>query len=91
MEAGGTMKVVLHFLNCAATHPDAEKLRKASDMILPVGGDAACSVAFPSQKPGGRMFTKGPGVVIAKIIKNADLWNWICLLFVNDRLKEVRG
>ena len=40
-----TIKAMLHFPNCAATHPDAEKVHKASDMMLAVDSDAAHLVA----------------------------------------------
>ena len=42
-----TIKAMLHFLNCADTHPDAEKVCKASDMTLTVDSDAAYLVAPP--------------------------------------------
>ena len=40
-----TTKAMLHFLDCAATHPDAEKAHRASETTLAVGGGAACLVA----------------------------------------------
>ena len=74
-----TMKAAVHFLNCAASNPDAETLHRASDMILRVESDAACLVAPQARSrmggshhlstEDGKLFN-GPILVIAKVIKN---------------------
>ena len=49
-----TNQAMLHFLNYAATHPNAEKVYRSSDMILSVDSDAAYLVA---PKARSRMLT----------------------------------
>ena len=76
-----TAEVALHFfLNHAATHPDAEKTHRASEMMLTVDGDAACLVAPQARSRAGGFhhlgdkdgsMSNGSVAVIAKIIKNA--------------------
>ena len=70
---------MLHFLNCAAAHPDAKKVYRASDMILSVDSDAAYLVAPRARsRAGGFLYLgnkagnlmNGSIAVIAKIIKN---------------------
>ena len=74
-----TIKAMLHFLNYAATHPDAKKVYKASDMILSVDSDAAYLVApMARSRAGGFHYLgnkegtmlNGSVAVVAKIIKN---------------------
>ena len=40
-----TFKATVHLRNCASTHPDAEIICRASDVIPQVDGDAAQLVA----------------------------------------------
>jgi len=70
---------MLHSLNYADTHPDAQKSYKASDMILTVDSDAAYLVAPQARsRAGGSHYLgdkngnllNGSVAVIAKIIKN---------------------
>ena len=70
---------MLHFLNHAATHPDAEKTCRASEMTLTVDSDAACLVAPQARSRAGGFhylgnkdgsMLNGSVAVIAKIIKN---------------------
>ena len=48
-----TMKAVTHFLNFCASNPDAEKLYRASDMILTIDGDAVYLVAAMARSRAG--------------------------------------
>ena len=70
---------MLHFLNYAATLPDATKACKKSDITLTVDSDAAYSVAPMARSRAGGfhylgnkdgLMLNGPAAVIAKIIKN---------------------
>jgi len=74
-----TLEAMVYLLNYAATHPSAEIIYRASDMILRVDSDAAYLVApearsraggyhYLSDKE-GRVFN-GPVMVVAKVIKN---------------------
>ena len=74
-----TMKAVTHFLNYCASNRDAEKLYRASDMILTIDGDAAYLVAaMACSRAGGFHYLgnidgnlfNGSIYVLAKIIKN---------------------
>jgi len=74
-----TMKAVTHFLNYCASNPDAEKLYRASDMILTIDGDAAYLVAAMARSRAGGFhylgnkdgtLFNGSIYVLAKIIKN---------------------
>jgi hypothetical protein len=76
---GSTHEATLHFLNYAATHPDARVIYRASDMILHVDSDAAYLVcAGARSRAGGYHYLSdkdntvhnGPVFVLAKIIKN---------------------
>ena len=73
-----TAKALEHFLNYCATHPDAEILYRASDMILTVDSDAAYLNATKSRsRAGGYHYLgnsdgtlfNGPIYILAKIIK----------------------
>ena len=48
-----TIKAMLHFLNYAATLPDAKKVYKASDMILYIDSDTVYLVAPQAQSRDG--------------------------------------
>lgn len=48
-----TIKAMLHFLNLAATHPNAKKVCRASGMILPMGSDAAHLVVSEARSKAG--------------------------------------
>ena len=74
-----TMKAMLHFLNYAASLPNAEKIYKASDMILTIDSDAAYLVAPQARSRAGGFhylgnkdgtLFNGSIAVIARIIKN---------------------
>ena len=74
-----TMEAVTHFLNYCACNQNAEKLYRASDMILTVDGDAAYLVAAMARsRAGGYHYLgnidgnlfNGSIYVLAKIIKN---------------------
>ena len=74
-----TIEAVLHFLNHAATHPDAEKVHKASDMALAAGSSAACLAAPVARSRAGGFhclgnrdgsLLNGSVAVVAKTIKN---------------------
>ena len=74
-----TLKAMLHFLNYAATLPDAQKVYKASDMILSIDSDAAYLVAPQARsRAGGFQYLgnldgtlmNGSIAILAKIIKN---------------------
>ena len=74
-----TMKAVKHFLNYAASNPDAEILYRASDMILRLDSDAAYLVNPQARSRAGGYFYlsnlsgttfNGPIYILAKIIKN---------------------
>ena len=74
-----TLKAVKHFLNYAASNPDAEILYRASDMILRLDSDAAYLVNPQARSRAGGYFYlsnlsgttfNGPIYILAKIIKN---------------------
>ena len=74
-----THDATIHFLNYAASNPDAEILYRASDMILQTDSDAAYLVRPEARsRAGGYHFLgnrdknlfNGPILVLAKIIKN---------------------
>jgi len=74
-----THEATLHFLNYAATHPDAKVIYRASDMILHIDSDAAYLVSPGARsRAGGYQYLSnkentvhnGPVFVLAKIIKN---------------------
>ena len=74
-----TLKAMLHFLNYAATLPDAQKVYKASDMILSIDSDAAYLVAPQARSRAGGFhylgnldgtLMNGSIAILAKIIKN---------------------
>ena len=74
-----TIKAMLHFLNYAATLPDAKKVYKSSHMILSIDSDAAYLVAPQARSRAGGFhylgnsdgsLMNGSIAVIAKIIKN---------------------
>jgi hypothetical protein len=76
-----TMKALTHFLNYCATHPDAEIIFRASDMVIHNHSDAAYLVASEARsRAGGYTFMgnhrnnpqiiNGAISVIAKIIKS---------------------
>ena len=80
-----TIKAMIHFLNYAATHPDAKKVYKATDMILTIDSDTAYLVApqgrsrtggfqYMGNKDGNLM--NGSILVIAKILK---MWSHLQL------------
>ena len=75
-----TMEALKHFLNYCATHPDAEVLYRASDMILHNHSDAAYLVAtgarsraagytYFGNNKNNKQIINGPISIIAKIIK----------------------
>ena len=56
VQSSGTQQAaqaMLHFLNYAAAHPGAEKICKASDMMLSIGSDAACLAALEARSGAG--------------------------------------
>lgn len=74
-----TLQAMLHFLNYAATNPDAKKTHKASDVILSADSDAAHLVAPQARSRAGGFhclgnkdgnLMSGSVAVVAKIIKN---------------------
>lgn len=74
-----TIEAMLHFLNCAATLPDAKKIHRASDVVPTVDSDAACLVASQARSRAGGFhclgnkdgtLANGSIAAIAKIIKN---------------------
>lgn len=93
-----TIKAMLHFLNYAATHPEARKVYRASEMVLAVDSDAAYLVApMARSRAGGFHYLgnrdgsmlNGSVAVIAKIIKNvmaSAAEAEVGALFMNARL-----
>ena len=74
-----TLRAVKHFLNYAASNPDAEIIYRASDMILRLDSDAAYLVCPQARsRAGGYHYLtntdgtlfNGPIFILAKIIKN---------------------
>ena len=74
-----TLDATMYLLNYAHTHPDAEIIYRASDMILRVDSDAAYLVAPGARsRAGGYQYLSdkqgtlfnGPVMVLAKVIKN---------------------
>ena len=74
-----TLDATMYLLNYAHSHPDAEVIYRASDMILRVDSDAAYLVAPEARSraggyqylsnEGGTIFN-GPVLILAKVIKN---------------------
>jgi hypothetical protein len=74
-----TQAAVEYFLNYCATHPEAEIIYRASDMILTIDSDAAYQVAAKSRSRAsgyhylgnldGKLFN-GAIFILAKIIKS---------------------
>ena len=74
-----TLGATIHLLNYAATHPEAEIIYRASDMVLRVDSDAAYLVAPEARsRAGGYQYLSneegtlfnGPVLILAKVIKN---------------------
>ena len=74
-----TLDATMYLLNYAHTHPNAEIIYRASDMILHVDSDAAYLVAPEARsRAGGYQYLSnkegtlfnGPVMVVAKVIKN---------------------
>ncbi|OEU23630.1 hypothetical protein FRACYDRAFT_233801 [Fragilariopsis cylindrus CCMP1102] len=76
-----TMEALAHFLNYCATHPDAEIIFRASDMVIHNHSDAAYLVAsearsraggftYMGNHKGNLQIINGAILVIAKIIKS---------------------
>jgi hypothetical protein len=76
-----TMEALAHFLNYCATHPDAEIIFRASDMVIHNHSDAAYLVAsearsraggftYMGNHKGNPQIINGAILVIAKIIKS---------------------
>ena len=74
-----TVDATMYLLNYAHTHPNAEIVYRASDMVLHVDSDAAYLVAAQAQsRAGGYQYLSnkdgtlfnGPVLVLAKVIKN---------------------
>ena len=74
-----TLAAMVYLLNYAATHPSAEIIYRASDMVLRVDSDAAYLVAPEARsRAGGYHYLSdkegktfnGPVMVLAKVIKN---------------------
>ena len=70
-----TKKAIEHFLKYRATHPDAEILFRASDMILIGDSDGAYLVAAQAQSRAGGYHYCGS--------KDGNLWNGPVLIIAN--------
>jgi hypothetical protein len=74
-----TQAALEYFLNCCATHPEAEIIYRASDMIITINSDAAYQVAAKSRSRAsgyrylgnldGKLFN-GTISILAKIVKS---------------------
>ena len=92
------MKALTHFLDYCYHNQDAEKLYKASDMILQIDSDAAYLVAAEARSRASRFFylgnkdgklINGSILVLAKIIKfvmSSTAEAEIAALFMNAKL-----